>query len=101
MAHLPQQWINDGQARPENLVLVEIAEQFQRALARVDDGLGESGLGNREEIQAVTFCGCLEGICLAPHSWSGGCCLDHWARVALGDPCLEVAAYHWKVAYHD
>jgi hypothetical protein len=58
MPHLPQQWIDDGQARPEKLVLVKIAEQLQRALTRVDDGLGENDLGNRQEIQAVT--------CVAP-----------------------------------
>src|SRR5438034_952307 len=55
MAHLPQQRINDGQARTAKLVLVEIAEQLQRALTRVDGGFGESGPGNRQETQAVTF----------------------------------------------
>jgi hypothetical protein len=47
MAHFPEQGVDDVQAWPEKLVVVEIPEQLQRAPARVDDALGESGLGNR------------------------------------------------------
>ena len=41
------EWIDDGKVRPQKLVLVEIGEQLERTPARVNDGLGESGLGNR------------------------------------------------------
>src|SRR5262245_25733355 len=87
MAHLPQEWIDDGQVRPEKLVLVEIAEQLQRALARVNDGLGESGLGNHKRFKLSPVGAASRGGQKDLHSGTGIASLParpgHWRTGAV------------------